>query len=78
MNTISLGELQQDPAGWLPRVQAGETLTVVVQDQAVAEIRPLAAPRGARPFGLAQGEFVVPDDFDAPLPESVVRNFECP
>ena len=29
-----------------------------------------------RPIGLAQGQFTVPDDFNAPLPEEVVRTFE--
>ncbi len=29
-----------------------------------------------RPFGLAKAEFRVPDDFDAPLPESIIREFE--
>lgn len=29
-----------------------------------------------RPFGLAAGEFVVPDDFDAPLPDEVLADFE--
>jgi len=28
------------------------------------------------PYGLAEGEFVVPDDFDAPLPEDILRDFE--
>ncbi|MEA3641187.1 MAG: DUF2281 domain-containing protein [Lamprobacter sp.] len=29
-----------------------------------------------RPIGLCQGEFQVPDDFDAPLPEDIMRDFE--
>jgi hypothetical protein len=29
-----------------------------------------------RPSGLCEGEFVVPDDFDDPLPEEVLREFE--
>jgi hypothetical protein len=29
-----------------------------------------------RPIGLAKGEFTVPDDFNAPLPENVLRSFE--
>jgi len=29
-----------------------------------------------RPFGLSKDEFVVPDDFDAPLPEDVLADFE--
>ena len=29
-----------------------------------------------RPHGLAKGEFVVPDDFDAPLPDGVLADSE--
>jgi len=29
-----------------------------------------------RPYGLCRGEFVVPDDFDAPLPEEILQDFE--
>jgi hypothetical protein len=29
-----------------------------------------------RPYGLCAGEFAVPDDFDDPLPESVIVEFE--
>lgn len=29
-----------------------------------------------RPVGLAKGEFVVPEDFDAPLPDEVLADFE--
>lgn len=34
---------------------------------------PLSQPR---PIGLAKGLFTVPDDFNAPLPEDVLRTFE--
>ena len=29
-----------------------------------------------RPFGLCEGEFTVPDDFDDPLPEDILNTFE--
>ncbi len=29
-----------------------------------------------RPFGLCAGEFIVPEDFDAPLPEDILSAFE--
>ncbi len=29
-----------------------------------------------RPIGLAKGQFTVPDDFNTPLPEDVLRTFE--
>ena len=35
-------------------------------------------PSGPRPIGLANGQFTVPDEFNAPLPEEVLRTFEGP
>lgn len=29
-----------------------------------------------RPFGLSKGNFVVPEDFDAPLPDEILDGFE--
>jgi antitoxin (DNA-binding transcriptional repressor) of toxin-antitoxin stability system len=79
MSTISLQDLQSDPSGLVARVEAGETLVVVRAGQPVAATRPRpgAAP-APRPFGLAAGEFTVPDDFDAPLPDDILRDFEAP
>lgn len=34
------------------------------------------AVKTPRPFGLARGQFVVPDDFDDPLPEEILAEFE--
>lgn len=31
--------------------------------------------KNRRPFGLAKGEFVVPDNFDDPLPDEVLEEF---
>jgi antitoxin (DNA-binding transcriptional repressor) of toxin-antitoxin stability system len=77
MITVSLQELQQDPNALLDRVEAGEHLLVIRGGRPVAELRPVPpAQRASRPFGLCAGEFVVPDDFDAPLPDDVLRDFE--
>jgi antitoxin (DNA-binding transcriptional repressor) of toxin-antitoxin stability system len=73
---VSVEEVKRDPEGFLNRVIDGETLVVTAQDRPVAEIRPIEAARRPRPFGLAAGSFVVPDDFDDPLPEEVLRDFE--
>jgi hypothetical protein len=35
-----------------------------------------AAAAQPRPIGLAKGQFTVPDDFNAPLPEDVLQTFE--
>jgi hypothetical protein len=33
-------------------------------------------PPKRRPSGLCAGEFVFPDDFDDPLPQSILNTFE--
>ncbi len=77
MSTVSVQDLQNDPLALLKRVQAGEHILVVEQNRPVAEIRPVPAARPTpRPFGLAAGAFTVPDDFDAPLPDDILREFE--
>ena len=55
----------------LPPEQRGEVLDFVefLKHRRQQEKEP-------RPFGLCAGEFEVPDDFDAPLPESVLQTFE--
>jgi hypothetical protein len=32
-------------------------------------------PKERRPFGLCAGEFTVPDDFNAPLPDEILSTF---
>lgn len=52
---------------------------VVKNGRTVAEIKPVTDSTDAkhpRPAGLRAGEFTVPDSFDEPLPEEVLRGFE--
>ena len=45
--------------------------------QHLTALRPLAPPAPSpRPYGLAAGEFTVPDDFDGPLADDILRTFE--
>jgi len=77
MSTVSLRDLQRDPDALLDQVEAGEHFVVVRGGREVAELRPVSAiQRGPRPFGLCAGAFTVPDDFDSPLPEEILRGFE--
>jgi antitoxin (DNA-binding transcriptional repressor) of toxin-antitoxin stability system len=73
---VSLEEMKRDPETLIHRVLEGETLVLTDHDRPVAEIRPIESARRPRPFGLAAGTFVVPDDFDDPLPEEILRDFE--
>ena len=63
----------------IDRIEAGETIHLLRDGRAVAELRPITpSPSILRPVGLCAGEFTVPDDFDAPLPEDSIREFEGP
>ena len=72
----TLEEVENGPAEYLHRVMDGETIVVYKGKRAVAEIRPLTETAKLRPVGLAEGEFVVPDDFDDPLPDDLLDAFE--
>lgn len=80
MSTITVDELERTGISWLQRIAAGETLLVMRAGEPVAEIKPVAATEAIlgqlRPYGLAAGEFVVPDDFDDPLPDDLLDAFE--
>jgi antitoxin (DNA-binding transcriptional repressor) of toxin-antitoxin stability system len=73
---VSVEEIEKDPREYLHRVLDGETVIVYENDRAVAEMRPLTQRAGKRPIGLAKGDFVVPDDFNDPLPEAELELFE--
>ncbi len=72
---VNLSDVLQHLQIYLERVERGETIVILEDGRPVAEIRPPASLR-QRPFGLCAGEFRVPDDFDAPLPEHLLREFE--
>jgi antitoxin (DNA-binding transcriptional repressor) of toxin-antitoxin stability system len=77
MTRVSVEEIQQDVSAFLERVEAGETLLIMRTGKPIAEIKPVVVPPEAlRPFGLCAGEFTVPEDFDAPLPEDIINAFE--
>lgn len=57
------------------RVAAGEEIVIARAGVPVARLVPLEKPR-RRVLGVDEGRFEVPEDFDAPLPEEVLRSFE--
>jgi antitoxin (DNA-binding transcriptional repressor) of toxin-antitoxin stability system len=69
--------MQKDLPNYLRLVKSGETLIVTQADEPVAEVKSVTqVAREPRPFGLCVAEFVVPDDFDVPLPNDILDAFE--
>ena len=78
MTWVTIDEIKHDLADYLQRVGRGETVVVTQAGKPFAEIKPITNGVSAlRPFGLCAGEFTVPDDFDEPLPESILNEFEA-
>jgi len=72
----TLNQVETQAAEYLHRAINGEIIVIYQGETPVAEIRPLSETEGLRPVGLAAGKFVVPDDFDDPLPDKILDAFE--
>ncbi|WP_413171392.1 type II toxin-antitoxin system Phd/YefM family antitoxin [Anabaena azotica] len=77
MLTVNIDDIQENLASYLHQVAAGESIIIIQAGKPIAEIKPVSptSPK-LRPYGLCTGEFTVPDDFDAPLPEDILNSFE--
>lgn len=74
---VNIDEIKRDLLTYLQLVENGKTLIIMKTGKPMAEIRPISSSSARlRPFGLCGGEFSVPDDFDDPLPEKIIREFE--
>ena len=60
----------------LDRVSGGEEVIIARAGEPVARLVPVEKPPRERLPGSAKGEIEIVDDFDAPLPEEVLREFE--
>jgi prevent-host-death family protein len=58
----------------LRRVSMGEEITIRKGGRVVARLVPPAP--STRIFGHDRGRFSVPEDFDSPLPEQILAEFE--
>lgn len=59
----------------LDRVALGEEVIIAKAGKPVARLIPIEAPPGDRVLGSGRGDFQVPEDFNDPLPEEVLREF---
>jgi antitoxin (DNA-binding transcriptional repressor) of toxin-antitoxin stability system len=77
MKVVSVADAKAHLSSLLDEVENGESVTITRHNVPVAEIRALAKPNtGPRPWGLGKGTFVVPDDFNDPLPDDLLAAFE--
>jgi len=74
---INISEAKNHLSKYLRRVKKGETIILCERNVPFAEIGPIKPEsRQLRPFGLDKGRFIVPEDFNDPLPDWLLDAFE--
>jgi prevent-host-death family protein len=76
MKPVNIHQAKTELSKLVERAEAGEEVIIARAGRPAAKLVPLTRVRGRRRLGLLDGKFKIPDDFNEPLPESVLRSFE--
>ena len=75
--TVNIYEAKTHLSRMVDRAAEGEEIIISRNGRPVARLCQLEPrKRNTVKFGLLKGRFEVPDDFDAPLPDDLLRLFE--
>jgi prevent-host-death family protein len=76
MVTVNIHEAKTHLSKLVAQVEAGEEIIIARDGHPVARLTPIRPASEKRVAGRDRGLFTVPDDFDSPLPDTVVDEFE--
>lgn len=76
MQTINIHEAKTHLSRLVEDVAAGEEVIIAKAGRPIARLVALEKLAGRRKLGILAGEMVIPDDFDAPLPDDILADFE--
>jgi len=71
---VNVQEAKTHLSRLLARVEAGDEIVIARGGRPIARLVSIQE-RPVRTPGAARGEFSVPDDFDAPLPDEILGTF---
>jgi len=72
---VNIYEAKSKLSQLINQVIAGEEVIVAKSGKPVAKIVPLEKPIQDRKPGTAKGKIIIADDFDAPLPDDILKEF---
>ena len=77
MQVISMHQAKSTLSQLVKRAASGETILIGAYGKVEAKLVPASEhDQPQKRIGLLAGKLIVPDDFDAPLPESILQEFE--
>lgn len=77
VKTVNIHEAKTHLSRLLRRVAKGEEIVIAKAGKPLARLVPVSPPQGIdRILGIDKGRVWVADDFNAPLPDEILREFE--
>lgn len=76
MKSVNIYDAKSRLSQLVDKAAAGEDVVVSRDGKPLVRITRLESAKRAIRFGLLQGKVIVAADFDAPLPQSVLSDFE--
>jgi prevent-host-death family protein len=76
MRTINIHAAKTHLSRLVEEAAAGEEIVIAKAGKPLARLCPLAQVPKKRVLGRLRGKLIVPDDFDAPLPDEILDLFE--
>lgn len=77
MKIINIYDAKTQLSRLLREVAAGEDIVIAKDGTPLARLIPFEGEGKVRELGIAQGRIKVSDDFDAPLPPDLQREFDA-
>jgi antitoxin (DNA-binding transcriptional repressor) of toxin-antitoxin stability system len=76
MQVISMHQAKSNLSSLVKRAAAGETLLIGAYGHAQAMLVPINNVQLKKKVGVLAGKLQVPDDFNQPLPQTIIDSFE--
>ncbi len=73
---VNVHEAKTHLSRLLDQAMAGEDVIIMRAGRPLVRLTPVESAPRRRTLGTAKADFVVPDDFDTPLPDEVLADFE--
>ena len=76
MRKLNIYDVKSQFSQVISQVSQGETLVIAKAGKPVAKLSPYNSPKSSFRFGTMKGKIKIADDFDAPLSNDILKQFE--
>ena len=76
MEQVNIHQAKTHLSQLLTRAMAGENIVIAKAGKPMVRLVPIENPEEDRVLGIDEGLFIVPEDFNEPLPKDILAAFE--